>query len=141
MNDSYGHLIGDRALQTCVTTIQNILHPHDLLGRFGGEEFAILFRIPPEAAFELAERIRIQISQQPIYVYGKLPIFVQVSIGISLYSPSYHRSIESLFKEADDALYQAKRQGRNRVLFLCNISKSSSSVMNFIQYLLFCHVC
>ena len=93
------------------------------------------------AAFELAERIRIQISQQPIYVYGKLPIFVQVSIGISLYSPSYHRSIESLFKEADDALYQAKRQGRNRVLFLCNISKSSSSVMNFIQYLLFCHVC
>ena len=48
MNDSYGHLIGDRALQTCVTTIQNILHPHDLLGRFGGEEFAILFRIPPE---------------------------------------------------------------------------------------------
>lgn len=100
-----------------------------------------LFRIPPEAAFELAERIRIQISQQPIYVYGKLPIFVQVSIGISLYSPSYHRSIESLFKEADDALYQAKRQGRNRVLFLCNISKSSSSVMNFIQYLLFCHVC
>ncbi|PZM06002.1 hypothetical protein DOL92_02525, partial [Acinetobacter nosocomialis] len=50
-----------------------------------------------------------------IYVYGKLPIFVQVSIGISLYSPNYHRSIESLFKEADDALYQAKRQGRNRV--------------------------
>ena len=48
VNDSYGHLIGDRALQTCVTTIQNILHPHDLLGRFGGEEFAILFRIPPE---------------------------------------------------------------------------------------------
>lgn len=43
VNDSYGHLIGDRALQTCVTTIQNILHPHDLLGRFGGEEFAILF--------------------------------------------------------------------------------------------------
>ncbi|MEJ8517300.1 GGDEF domain-containing protein, partial [Acinetobacter baumannii] len=84
--------------------------------RFGGEEFAIF--IPDttrEAAFELAERIRIQISQQPIYVYGKLPIFVQVSIGISLYSPSYHRSIESLFKEADDALYQAKRQGRNRV--------------------------
>ncbi|MFX6798306.1 GGDEF domain-containing protein, partial [Acinetobacter baumannii] len=116
VNDSYGHLIGDRALQTCVTTIQNILHPHDLLGRFGGEEFAIF--IPDttrEAAFELAERIRIQISQQPIYVYGKLPIFVQVSIGISLYSPSYHRSIESLFKEADDALYQAKRQGRNRV--------------------------
>ncbi|MCP6547477.1 diguanylate cyclase, partial [Klebsiella pneumoniae] len=62
----------------------NILHPHDLLGRFGGEEFAIF--IPDttrEAAFELAERIRIQISQQPIYVYGKLPIFVQVSIGIS----------------------------------------------------------
>lgn len=116
VNDSYGHLIGDRALQTCVTTIQNILHPHDLLGRFGGEEFAIF--IPDtnkEAAFELAERIRTKISQQPIYVYGKLPIFVQVSIGISLYSPNHHRSIESLFKEADDALYQAKRQGRNRV--------------------------
>lgn len=116
VNDNYGHLIGDRALQTCVTTIQNILHPHDLLGRFGGEEFAIF--IPDtnkEAAFALAERIRIKISQQPIYVYGKLPIFVQVSIGISLYSPSSHRSIESLFKEADDALYQAKREGRNQV--------------------------
>ena len=46
VNDNYGHQIGDRALQTCVTTIQNILHPHDLLGRFGGEEFAILLQIP-----------------------------------------------------------------------------------------------
>lgn len=116
VNDNYGHQIGDRALQTCVTTIQNILHPHDLLGRFGGEEFAIFIAdTTKESAFDLAEQIRIKISQQPIYIYGKLPIFIQVSIGISLYSPSSHRAIENLFKEADDALYQAKRQGRNRV--------------------------
>jgi len=116
VNDNYGHQIGDRALQTCVTTIQNILHPHDLLGRFGGEEFAIFIAdTTKESAFDLAEQIRIKISQQPIYIYGKLPIFIQVSIGISLYSPSSHRAIENLFKEADDALYQAKRHGRNRV--------------------------
>ena len=116
VNDNYGHQVGDRALQTCVTTIQNILHPYDLLGRFGGEEFAIFIADTSiESAFELAERIRIKISQQPIYIYGQTPIFIQVSIGISFYNPASHYSLEQLFKEADDALYQAKRQGRNRV--------------------------
>lgn len=116
VNDTYGHAIGDKALQTCVNTIQNILRGSDLLGRLGGEEFAIFIAdTNPEAALEIAERIRLQVSQQPIFIHDKTPIYIQISIGMSFLTPPYYRSIETLFKKADDALYQAKRLGRNQV--------------------------
>ena len=115
-NDNYGHQLGDQVLKVVAKRLQEACRDGCKLYRFGGEEFAIFIAdTTKESAFDLAEQIRIKISQQPIYIYGKLPIFIQVSIGISLYSPSSHRAIENLFKEADDALYQAKRQGRNRV--------------------------
>ncbi len=94
-----------------------------------------------EAAFELAERIRIQISQQPIYVYGKLPIFVQVSIGISYILQAITVLLKVCLKKQTMRSIKQSAKGVIEFLFLCNISKSSSSVMNFIQYLLFCHVC
>ncbi|MDO3665007.1 GGDEF domain-containing protein [Acinetobacter higginsii] len=117
VNDSYGHQMGDRALQSCVHTIQNLLSPQDLLGRLGGEEFAIFMTdTDADAAYLCAEKIRLQISQTPIENEQQQRFFIQISIGICICTPENQHAIEQLFKQADDALYQAKRQGRNQVV-------------------------
>ncbi|WP_343621047.1 diguanylate cyclase [Acinetobacter proteolyticus] len=117
VNDSYGHQMGDRALQSCVHTIQSLLRPQDLLGRLGGEEFAIFMtNTDADAAYLCAENIRLQISQTPIEYAAQLSFSIQISIGICICEPENQHSIEQLFKQADDALYQAKRQGRNQVV-------------------------
>lgn len=117
VNDNYGHQMGDRALQSCVQTIQSLLRPQDLLGRLGGEEFAIFMtNTDADAAYLCAEKIRLQISQTPIEQEQQQSFFIQISIGICVCAPENQHSIEQLFKQADDALYQAKRQGRNQVI-------------------------
>lgn len=117
VNDSYGHQMGDRALQTCVQTIHTILRSQDLLGRLGGEEFAIFMTDTTEdTAYQYAEKIREKISQSPIQLDNQKHFFIQVSIGICICAPENQQTIEQLFKQADDALYQAKRLGRNQVV-------------------------
>jgi diguanylate cyclase (GGDEF)-like protein len=117
VNDQYGHPMGDRALQSCVHTIQSLLRPQDLLGRLGGEEFAIFMtHTNADAAFLCAENIRLQISTTPIEYEPEHSFSIQISIGIYICTPENRHSIEQLFKHADDALYQAKRQGRNQVV-------------------------
>ena len=116
VNDCYGHAIGDQALQLCSNTIQNCLRTNDLLGRLGGEEFAILLLgMNQEQTFQLAENIREKVSQQPIYLTDNHAIFIKVSIGVSFFDSGRTNSIEQLLKEADQALYRAKRLGRNNV--------------------------
>ncbi|ESK56230.1 MAG: diguanylate cyclase [Moraxellaceae bacterium] len=117
VNDSYGHQIGDRALQSCVQTIQTVLSPQDLLGRLGGEEFAIfMINTDINTAYQCAEIIREKISKTPIQLDHQQHFFIQISIGICVHRPKNQQPIEHLFKQADDALYQAKRQGRNQVV-------------------------
>lgn len=117
VNDSYGHQMGDLALQTCVQTIHTILRSQDLLGRLGGEEFAIFMTDTTEdTAYQYAEKIREKISQSPIQLDNQKHFFIQVSIGICICAPENKQTIEQLFKQADDALYQAKRLGRNQVV-------------------------
>ena len=117
VNDNYGHQIGDRALQSCVQTIQTMLRPHDLLGRLGGEEFAIFMTdIDTNTAYQAAENIRKRISQTPIKLEQQNDFYIQVSLGIYICEAENLQSIEHHFKQADDALYQAKRQGRNQVV-------------------------
>lgn len=118
VNDNYGHQAGDLALQSCVQNIQALLAPNDLLGRLGGEEFAIFIAdTNPEVVYQCAERIRQQVSNTPIQLDKKQQFSIQLSIGICICTPENQHSIEQLFKQADDALYQAKRQGRNQVVF------------------------
>ncbi|MCH7336193.1 diguanylate cyclase [Acinetobacter sp. NIPH 2699] len=117
VNDNYGHQIGDHALQSCVQTIQSLLRPNDLLGRLGGEEFAVFMTdISPQAAYDCAEQIRQRMSQTPIKLDQQQHFFIQLSIGLYICTAENQHSIEYLFKQADDALYQAKRQGRNQVV-------------------------
>lgn len=116
INDTYGHLAGDKVLKEFSRRIQSAIRGIDLAGRFGGEEFVIAM---PDTnisvAYLVAERLRSLISSDPFKVgEDRDPIVVTVSIGVgAIESPS--DTPIGLLARADAALYQAKRGGRNRV--------------------------
>ena len=110
INDNHGHLAGDMVLKTVVAFVQQIIRSNDTLGRWGGEEFMLL---APEAnlaqAIHLAEKVRQSIACCAVDGMGQ----ITVSCGVAELRPGDRE--EDLIKRADDALYAAKRQGRNRV--------------------------
>ena len=122
VNDSFGHLAGDRALRTIARALPIFLREYDLVGRFGGEEFALLL---PQAkaldAYRIAERIRTHIGSMPITVSddpGAEPVRLSISVGVAVLGARDSRSdvqLTELLAAADGALYQAKRNGRNQV--------------------------
>ncbi len=113
INDTYGHLVGDLALKTVARCMAENLRPHDLLARYGGEEFAVLLtEADLESAKMVAERLRSRIAAAEIRS-NDISFNVTLSIGIT---PTQHDDrLESLIHEADQALYRAKQNGRNRV--------------------------
>lgn len=113
INDSFGHLSGDIALQSIATTIRNSLRETDQVFRYGGEEFvATLAETPLHYAELSAERIRKNIAKQSI-ITDEHTFSLTASIGIGELNPS--DNFESLFDRADNALYHAKHSGRNQV--------------------------
>lgn len=115
VNDTHGHNIGDEALKETVSTIQDALRTEDTLGRLGGEEFAVIFpqTVASNAAL-VAERIRGDIARIEIDTPNG-PLKFTMSIGISESSDD-DRSIEEALTRADKALYEAKENGRNKVV-------------------------
>ncbi len=113
INDTYGHLVGDLALKTVAKCMADNLRPHDLLARYGGEEFAVLLtEADLDAARIVAERLRTKIADSEIRA-DDISFRVTLSIGIT---PTQQGDrLESLIHEADQALYRAKKNGRNRV--------------------------
>ncbi len=117
INDEYGHLVGDQVLVSIARVLSGAVREIDVVGRFGGEEFAIAL---PETelrqAWDVAERIRITFQTQPLATdQGDLPI--TVSVGVSNLTPAAGAAPDALKKviqRADEALYMAKRAGRNR---------------------------
>ncbi|SJZ33839.1 PAS domain S-box-containing protein/diguanylate cyclase (GGDEF) domain-containing protein [Trichlorobacter thiogenes] len=113
INDTHGHLCGDYALRKISELLQELVRTSDILGRYGGEEFlCILPETSHEQAVVLAERCREQIATKPLACEDH-----QARITISIGVTGQHRddTLDSIKKRADDALYQAKREGRNRV--------------------------
>lgn len=115
-NDMEGHLRGDEALKRIAATLQSSLRKTDILGRYGGEEFIVVM---PETnlpnATETCERLRMAIEDSEFQGKDE-PAYLTISIGIAAY-PDQGNTVESLTDAADQALYQAKQGGRNRVVY------------------------
>ena len=113
INDTYGHQTGDEVLREISERCRKMLRSNDVLGRYGGEEFVIVF---PETnigeAAIVAERLRAAVAENPIQV-GDNTLAATVSIGLAAFAPG--QDLEKLFERADSALYAAKQDGRNLV--------------------------
>jgi two-component system, cell cycle response regulator len=113
VNDTLGHDAGDIVLKEIATIIQKTIRSYDLFGRFGGEEFVILFAVTDkDEAFNMAERIRKNIEQNVIY-YEDNELKLTASLGLSQLIEN--QPLQSAIKNSDEALYKAKNSGRNQV--------------------------
>jgi diguanylate cyclase len=116
-NDEYGHLMGDRVLQRVAMLIRDSLPPDGLAARFGGEEFALLLPASTlDTAAQIAEQMRRRIEQLRVKIRNSERVLdnIAASFGVAIARPG--DSVEMLIDRADQALYAAKRAGRNRVV-------------------------
>ncbi|WP_072839261.1 sensor domain-containing diguanylate cyclase [Marinomonas polaris] len=113
VNDAYGHSVGDDVLKQQTKILNRFSRDGDMVARTGGEEFVLLLKeTSKEDAFLVAERLRIAISEETFDVVGN----ITVSIGIAAWAISDEISVEKTLSLADQALYEAKGQGRNRCI-------------------------
>ncbi len=115
INDQYGHLVGDQVLINIAQLIKNAVPDGFIVSRWGGEEFLVAGPVVSlEQALNLAEMIRVQIANET-YPSIQGEITITTSLGVSLITGDCIKNFDHYFKQADDALYQAKANGRNRV--------------------------
>ena len=116
INDTYGHPVGDKAIQHAAQILQQTARDSDIVARIGGEEFVVLLPgATLHVAATIAERMRIAIEQSAVKADPELAIFVTSSFGVAQLDTAHSPSITDLYLAADRALYAAKRNGRNRV--------------------------
>jgi diguanylate cyclase (GGDEF)-like protein len=114
LNDSFGHPVGDEVLKAVAGAIGGAVREEDLPARFGGEEFVVLLRNPsPEVALGVGERIRRSVAALDLGALG-VP-GVTVSVGVAMQAGP-DQPVADLVEAADQALYRAKRAGRDRVV-------------------------
>lgn len=115
VNDAHGHEAGNRLLRQLTRLVQAELRFTDVMARYGGDEFIVLLpETPPKGALEVADRIRDAVASAPLELDGKR-VSCTVSIGIAGH-PADGNTLDAVVARADRAMYQAKRQGRNRVV-------------------------
>ena len=116
VNDRHGHRVGDGVLHHVAQICRRSLREEDLLGRYGGEEFVVV--LPDTGHYEawsVAERLRGAVEEAPFHLEGR-PLPITISVGVStLPGGSPRIPLEALLDRADQALYEAKRAGRNTV--------------------------
>lgn len=115
VNDTYGHAAGDLVIQFVAQALADCVRPMDTVARFGGEEFAVILpNCPPAFGQAVAERIRRKVESGVIAVGSQQSLSVTISLG-GAYAPQWVRSSATLWIErADQHLYRAKAEGRNR---------------------------
>ena len=127
VNDTLGHDAGDQVLQHVRATLERCLRAHDLLGRWGGEEFmVILLDTPLHAAELLAERLRAAVSATPV-PYKHRGVEVTVSLGVASSAEDPDASWRDLYVRADRRLYLAKANGRNRFVSVDPVDPAARS--------------
>jgi len=117
VNDTYGHSVGDDVIVMIANTLKTFERESDVVSRFGGEEFVVLFpQTSLETAAEISERIRLEIEKSIVNLEDGQKISVTVSIGVSQVHNTNDGSINDVIQRADEGLYRAKESGRNRVV-------------------------
>jgi diguanylate cyclase (GGDEF)-like protein/PAS domain S-box-containing protein len=115
VNDTYGHIIGDKVLVELAQICQAELRNQDIFARYGGEEFIILLpETDIEAALIFAERLRESIANK-IFKFDDITLTTSISLGISIWNNTGQLDLDAIFNQADQALYKSKEAGRNRV--------------------------
>ena len=115
VNDTHGHAAGDLVIQSVAATLLECVRPMDTVARIGGEEFAIILpNCPPAFGQAVSERVRNKVASQPVALIGGQALNITVSVG-GAFAPQWVRSSAALWSErADQQLYRAKAEGRNR---------------------------
>ena len=115
VNDTYGHLAGDAVLKEVAKRLSSSVRPYDSVARYGGEEFLIVApNCDPGSGLNLAQRLRSSLDQKPIDLpEGLLPL--TCSLGVAVGGLASKDNSDSMLRAADDALYRAKANGRNRI--------------------------
>ena len=117
VNDQYGHPMGDLVLQQVAARLAALVRSTDVLARMGGEEFIVLMpHTDRTGALKLAEKLRIAVRARPMELQGQL-LPITASLGVTGLNSNQQASLDSLYATADQALYNAKKQGRDRVVW------------------------
>ncbi|BEH11909.1 diguanylate cyclase [Geobacter sulfurreducens subsp. ethanolicus] len=115
INDTYGHQEGDKVLVALADIVHQRLRSYDIAARYGGEEFVLLLpETPLQEAQAIAERLRLEVQDHVFdgSLHGQV---ITISLGVATYPSPRIEGTDSLFRQADEALYRAKQNGRNRV--------------------------
>jgi diguanylate cyclase (GGDEF)-like protein len=122
INDTHGHYAGDVVLKRMAEIVQKNTRGYDLVGRYGGDEFMVLITSSTaEQAAAFAEHLREKISTTDIAIPGtEVPVRITISGGLAIF-PIHGQSTSELFRAADVALYESKRQGRNQILVATSV--------------------
>lgn len=117
INDTYGHSVGDLVLRKFTSRLKNAMREYDIFGRFGGEEFVVAMEVLPDEASNAFERLRQIIAVTPIACDQNL-ISVTMSCGVCILWPDEQQpTLDKILETADTAMYRAKQNGRNQVVF------------------------
>ncbi|MFO0891330.1 MAG: GGDEF domain-containing protein [Isosphaeraceae bacterium] len=138
INDTYGHDAGDRVLREVAQVLRESTRSDDLIARYGGEEF--ILALPSSSlqqASERAERIRQALGSLEVDVDG-FPIRLTASLGLAFDRSSRAQNLAALITKADESLYEAKRQGRNRVIAADHFSVMASSRTDSAEAVVLC---
>jgi diguanylate cyclase (GGDEF)-like protein len=117
INDSYGHLVGDRVLLEVARRIKSVSRPYDSVGRYGGEEFLIILPgTDEEEACNVADRIHEAVRDNPVEITAQgLVVSITISVGVGTVPRSRIVGEDAIIRAVDAALYRAKDKGRDRV--------------------------
>ncbi|MCK5092082.1 MAG: diguanylate cyclase, partial [Gammaproteobacteria bacterium] len=116
INDNYGHMAGDKVLQTLAKLVQENIRETDLLTRYGGEEFVIIMPdTDQKAAMGVAEKLRVE-TENCAFHYRDTRVDITISCGITEFKDKNKDNPKTIFERADAALYKAKDAGRNRCI-------------------------